>query len=294
MVIVKVVLSLSLIASIGTAYALGNGKNPVNVEKRNGHFVRGIELQEEKDQHVLGPIKITKLDNPNPDIMSFHINPKNKADVEKVEFAIRADNNDAVVLSGAASLNDSAGGVRADFNVSTLASSTYVVKLTISLDKNGPQKTFVAMVRFERKASVYYDGDLEPSDPGPAGDLTVIGVDADGDGVRDDVERWINSKGLLSNQRAALIAFAKKLQSRTLVSQDRDASNILTRQILNYDYCMRLQFNPEMLKEFTAGVQIEQYGTRERLIEWARTQGHFGGQEVIAEVDESKYSQYCF
>ena len=33
-----------------------------------------------------------------------------------------------------------------------------------------------------------------PPDPGPAGKKTLVGIDADGDGLRDDVQRWIYAR----------------------------------------------------------------------------------------------------
>ncbi|OIO70619.1 MAG: hypothetical protein COY36_00230 [Zetaproteobacteria bacterium CG_4_10_14_0_2_um_filter_55_20] len=60
-----------------------------------------------------------------------------------------------------------------------------------------------------------------PPDPGEAGKATLEGIDSDGDGVRDDVQRWIaltypNSK----KTRAALTQDAKAIQQYLLDSAD--------------------------------------------------------------------------
>lgn len=268
-------------------------KKSCHIEKKRGHLIKKIDLQITKDQFVLGPVNLTMIENSNSEILTFQVVTKNKADIEKISFAVRPKNHGSSLLSGEATPYEESGKYRFDIDISTLVNAEYNLLLTIILKKKHHKIPVIAFVRFLKDVMVYYDGDLEPPAPGTAGDATLLGVDTDNDGVRDDVERWINKKNLLSNQRSVLITFAKHLQSRTQVSQDRATSNTLTRKILNYDYCMKLQFSPAQLKKLTADVQIEQYNTRERLIEWARTQGNFGGQELIAESDESKWPLYC-
>src|SRR5579864_450166 len=62
-------------------------------------------------------------------------------------------------------------------------------------------------------------GVVLPPDPGPAGMITLAGIDSDGDGVRDDVQRWIavtypNSAKI----RAALTQEARATQQMVLSS----------------------------------------------------------------------------
>jgi hypothetical protein len=61
-----------------------------------------------------------------------------------------------------------------------------------------------------------------PPDPGEAGKQTLEGMDADGDGVRDDVQRWIYRR--YSNEelkRKAMLQYAKALQA-SIVNVNRD------------------------------------------------------------------------
>jgi hypothetical protein len=52
-----------------------------------------------------------------------------------------------------------------------------------------------------------------PPDPGPAGDATIAGVDSNGNGIRDDVERWIAATYPASaTMRAAMAQTALSLQ----------------------------------------------------------------------------------
>lgn len=72
------------------------------------------------------------------------------------------------------------------------------------------------------KASVTFAVVPLPPDPGDAGKATMAGVDSDGDGVRDDIERWIvlnyeNSARI----RAALYQEAVAIQQAILSSSNR-------------------------------------------------------------------------
>jgi hypothetical protein len=64
-----------------------------------------------------------------------------------------------------------------------------------------------------------------PPDPGEAGKATLEGIDSDGDGVRDDIQRYIALTYPDSEQtRAALTQRAKSLQNAILNSGSQQAS----------------------------------------------------------------------
>jgi hypothetical protein len=56
-------------------------------------------------------------------------------------------------------------------------------------------------------------GAIPPPDPGPAGAATLAGIDANGNGVRDDVERFILIQFAAPAERNALFQYAKAMQS---------------------------------------------------------------------------------
>lgn len=62
---------------------------------------------------------------------------------------------------------------------------------------------------------------LLPPDPGPAGMTTLAGIDSDGDGVRDDVQRYIDLTYLQSaKERAALTQAAIAIQDELMGSSN--------------------------------------------------------------------------
>jgi len=80
---------------------------------------------------------------------------------------------------------------------------------------------FMAFFAFTPLAWAEDDGLLAnlPPDPGAAGKATLAGIDSDGDGVRDDVQRWIALTYPNSQKtRAALTQNAKAIQQFLLGS----------------------------------------------------------------------------
>ena len=71
--------------------------------------------------------------------------------------------------------------------------------------------------------TVTYRGDLPP-DPGEAGKATIEGIDLNGNGVRDDIERWIafNYPGS-EKTRTALAQQAMAVQDSLIVGRNKDA-----------------------------------------------------------------------
>lgn len=63
-----------------------------------------------------------------------------------------------------------------------------------------------------------------PPDPGPAGKVTVGGIDSDGDGVRDDVQIFIDSTWSDSAARAACTFLSKALQAFLVSGTDKPAA----------------------------------------------------------------------
>jgi len=80
-----------------------------------------------------------------------------------------------------------------------------------------------------------------PPDPGEAGKATLAGIDSDGDGVRDDVQRWIATTYPNSEKiRAALRQLAQDYQRFILGNGDAatiyNAANLMnnTNNCLSY------------------------------------------------------------
>jgi len=78
-----------------------------------------------------------------------------------------------------------------------------------------------------------------PPDPGAAGKATLAGIDSDGDGVRDDVQRWIALTYPNSQKtRAALTQMAKAKQVILLGAADVASARTNADNADNAAYCL--------------------------------------------------------
>jgi hypothetical protein len=94
----------------------------------------------------------------------------------------------------------------------------YRVKIiTASGKSRQDEAASVAFINFE------IDSSLGVADPGEAGKKTLAGIDSDNDGVRDDVQRWVNEN--YSNKpstKNALFQQSKNTQDMLLNSNNRE------------------------------------------------------------------------
>ncbi len=100
---------------------------------------------------------------------------------------------------------------------------------------------FMALVFFVSLAWAE-DNDLLanlPPDPGAAGKLTLAGIDSDGDGVRDDVQRWIALTYPNSQKtRAALTQGTKTMQKFLLEAANAKKSYVNAVQMAKDYECL--------------------------------------------------------
>lgn len=118
-----------------------------------------------------------------------------------------------------------------------------------------------------------------PPDPGPAGDATLAGVDVNGNGIRDDIERWIYLTYPDSEKmRRALIQEYYPLQNMIIHGhkQDRDAvyndMDALSRsgECLNY-------VHPDNSHMISAEIKARIVNTDERFLGYMESSRLLGG-----------------
>jgi len=110
-----------------------------------------------------------------------------------------------------------------------------------------------------------------PPDPGEAGKQTLEGIDADGDGVRDDVQRAIyRLEPRDERKRRAMLQYARGLQRKMLSRESIDAYNrAIDESVRNYS-CLQQTFEDDNDEDAVIKVEllIELlfYNTRERVL----------------------------
>lgn len=120
--------------------------------------------------------------------------------------------------------------------------------------------------------------DPQPKYPGEVGRRTLLGVDSDGDGVRDDIEVFINNE--LSNtphknyaiERTAMKQYAKILQKEILLRQNSPLIEKLKQNKTNLLNCYPSEISNEVF--------VNMYDNKERLFAMFKVAGHMHGKEI--------------
>ncbi len=127
-------------------------------------------------------------------------------------------------------------------------------------------------------------GDLIPPPPNEElNDSTLKGIDIDNDGVRDDVELWINrTYSDSADIRRALKQNAKNLQRKLDFIDDKEASIESTKNALREAECLYHVLNYEMLRasKVSKSLRVIFFNTRARLIAEDKISTDFNGQSL--------------
>lgn len=113
--------------------------------------------------------------------------------------------------------------------------------------------------------------DLIPPDPGEAGEIGLVGIDADQDGVRDDVEIEINSifNQNDNNLRNEVLNLAREFQALSSIPpEDLNSLNSseYLKQELSFTTCLERKLSPEESKEILNKVIELQFNNDDRRI----------------------------
>jgi len=117
---------------------------------------------------------------------------------------------------------------------------SYPGTLTLRYGENGLHVLFAPDLAVDLTVSTV----PVPPDPGKAGKETIAGIDANANGVRDDVERFIvfsypDLTPEQGNTRSALFQYAGAAQESLIVSDSKEESRALSADLLHALDCLR-------------------------------------------------------
>ena len=136
------------------------------------------------------------------------------------------------------------------------------------------------------------DGVVLPPDPGEEGKLTLLGIDSDGDGVRDDIQRYIYFTYPDDEKlRLGLTYYAKEFQGVLADADDREAV---------YNYAIKMARHGECLfyikgrdsTNIRRAIRAEILNTRERSIAYITYSDNLGGR-VISKSPINEWKDSC-
>jgi hypothetical protein len=129
-------------------------------------------------------------------------------------------------------------------------------------------------------------------DPGATAELTLAGVDADADGVRDDIERYIAiTYPTSTRRRSAALQLARALQPAIATELSVPQANATAMSLRAAGRCAAVTDMPGSERLITH-VQSQAFNTFDRLRAYERFEVQYAG-EVLWDSDEPAGSSAC-
>lgn len=128
--------------------------------------------------------------------------------------------------------------------------------------------------------------DPQPKDPGEAGKKTLLGIDADGDGVRDDVEIFINNnlpntpKKDNSQERTATKLYAKMLQTELILQRNPSSIKSIHQLKMDLANCYELEISKDVFAEM--------FNTYQRMDSMFKVVGVMHGEKIATPAKKCK------
>ncbi|MEP7162787.1 MAG: hypothetical protein ABI747_03420, partial [Candidatus Moraniibacteriota bacterium] len=105
-----------------------------------------------------------------------------------------------------------------------------------------------------------------PPDPDEAGKATIEGIDSNGNGVRDDIERWIAVKYPNSEKtRAGLVQEARAFQKALTSVQDTPSASAAFDEIAMGTECLSYLVGPYQMREVDKAFLTQMLNTSGRI-----------------------------
>lgn len=161
----------------------------------------------------------------------------------------------------------------------------YRVKIRTSSGKSQQDEaTSVAFINFE------IDPSLGVADPGENGNKTLVGIDSDNDGVRDDAQRWINETyPNRPSTKRALYQVAKNTQDMILNSKSREHLRQVNAPEVSKSIACFSWVTSGNPKYSTSSLDSVLANTEGRVQARLEAESHFGGISTPKEVSETDW-----
>lgn len=131
-----------------------------------------------------------------------------------------------------------------------------------------------------------------PPDPAEAGKATLLGVDSDGDGIRDDVNRYI-AQTYWNDPYAELIykKNAKTIQNIFKSTTNPSIIDSEVNKLINITRCMTSMYQYNDIVKMNAEFRKIMFNTMDRYKNWLLSQSQFAGKSYTS--SQLNYGEYC-
>lgn len=184
---------------------------------------------------------------------------------------------------------------------SMTAGQTLVLNVTISAGASSPLGTFNGTIQLRQRNALAKPLPIQllvtvvplPPDPGDAGKTTLAGIDSDGDGVRDDVQRYIALNYPSSERtRAALTQYAVTVQDGLALANSRNDSRAHAVLVSKAIECLSYIIGTNDVLEEVQKLRSQLVNTPLRAKAYIRRTGHISGL-IIEGTPQSKWKETC-
>jgi hypothetical protein len=173
------------------------------------------------------------------------------------------------------------------FKGSYLKPGRYEYRVKIRTASGKSQQDEAASVAF---ISFEIDPSLGVADPGENGNKTLVGIDSDNDGVRDDAQRWINETyPNMPSTKLALYQVAKNTQDMILNSKNREHLRQVNAPEVSKSIACFSWVTSGNPKYSTSSLDSVLANTEGRVQARLEAESHFGGISTPKEVSETDW-----
>jgi len=186
-------------------------------------------------------------------------------------------------------ITQSGSAFTASINVNHLSPGQYRLYLKIKDKKSGSEKEIKNTKRSVVKDYLNFviDSSLEVKDPGAEGKKTLLGIDSDNDGIRDDLQRFINTR-TQGEVQLAYKQYARTIQLRMMNHESKELSNFYNHRMSNSIVCIQaLGDEGYLLTE----LQSQLANTEQRVKARLNNMRHFHGEGTSEEVANTPIEQ---
>ncbi|MCK6594950.1 MAG: hypothetical protein L6Q33_07100 [Bacteriovoracaceae bacterium] len=244
--------------------------------KKNGHQ----EEKRHKPEIVKNAFDVLPLNSPvKESTANFLIKVNGSLEIDEVMYKIKNAGKifEKPTNFQKAILSNGPEGKVLKVNVSKLTPGFYQLFVKIK-DKKRNEHFF--KTKYKDHAMFVIDSSLEVPMPDPKkNNATIAGVDTDNDGIRDDVQRWINEEfGDQPKVKMAMREAAILRQQSFLNVDDKNASILISKKRLDSNLCLYSIVGNDKGTKLLNGLKSLLLNTKDRIYTDIKINANFSGQ----------------
>ena len=227
-------------------------------------------------------------------VARFLIKTPDRFDIDEVSYQIK--NSGRIFERPRAyqkiNLVEGAEGKELRINVSKLPPGFYQLLVKV---KDRSRKEHHFKTKFKDHAMFVVDSSLQVPMPDPKlNDKTVAGIDSDGDGIRDDIQRWINEKYAdKPRTKMAIKQLAMSKQLDLISVSDKAQSIIAGRKMLDDLDCLSYVVGNEQLDNINREIKYKMLNTKDRQYAEIKANANFSGLSIPVRYKEEDKKARC-